>query len=146
MTLLSQSLSETHRQCDTLFAAMENAVTQQKWGDASSVFNEFRQATEDHFQAEENILFPAFEKATGMTQGPTRLMRREHQQMRDALSRMAGAIATRDADASLGCADTLLMLMQQHNLKEEQMLYRMMDEVLESEADALLARIKTMAV
>ena len=33
-------------------------------------------------------------------------------------------------DDYLGIADTLLILMQQHNMKEEQMLYNMMDQHL----------------
>lgn len=146
MTLLSQTLTETHRQCDTLFAAAEEALTQHRWDEASSLFDQFYEATESHFQIEEDILFPALEQATGMLQGPIQVMKREHQQIRDTLSRMADAIATRDTDSSLGGADTLMILMQQHNLKEEQMLYHMMDEVLKSQADILQGRMKAMIV
>ncbi len=69
------------------------------------------------------MLFPAFEQATGMTMGPTRVMRMEHEQMRGLLSQMA--MAATDIDALVEHGDTLLMLTQQHNMKEEGMLYPM---------------------
>jgi iron-sulfur cluster repair protein YtfE (RIC family) len=53
---------------------------------------------EQHFQKEEEVLFPAFEQSTGNTMGPTRVMRLEHQQMREALAEMAGALAAGDLD------------------------------------------------
>lgn len=37
--------------------------------------------SQQHFEAEENLLFPAFEKKTGMTSGPMQVMRGEHIQM-----------------------------------------------------------------
>jgi len=38
----------------------------------------------------------------------------------------------------LGLAETLMLLMQQHNMKEEQVLYRMMDQVYGEEVNDLL--------
>ena len=39
-----------------------------------------------HFEMEEAVLFPAFEEATGMTQGPTMVMHAEHVQMKGVLA------------------------------------------------------------
>jgi hemerythrin-like domain-containing protein len=113
-----------HRACDELWAAVESAA---EGGDASSVrsaFQAFDRATRRHFEMEEQVLFPAFEEATGMTMGPTRMMRLEHEQMRGLLAQMAAAAASNVA-ALIECGDTLLMLTQQHNTKEEGMLYPM---------------------
>ena len=38
-----------------------------------------------HFCAEEQVLFPAFEEQTGMLTGPTQVMRSEHMQLRLSL-------------------------------------------------------------
>jgi hemerythrin-like domain-containing protein len=48
----------------------------------------------------------------------------EHEQMRGLLSQMAAA-ARGDVDALIEHGDTLLMLTQQHNVKEEGILYPM---------------------
>jgi hemerythrin-like domain-containing protein len=65
-----------------------------------------------------------------MTSGPTEVMRGEHRQMRDLLAQMEGALAVRDSDTFGGAAETLLILMQQHNMKEENILYPMCDNAL----------------
>ena len=84
-----------------------------------------------HLAMEEEVLFPAFEEATGMHgAGPTVVMRMEHQQMRALLDTMGKAAETGNIDDVLGHGDTLLMLIQQHNRKEEGMLYPMADNAL----------------
>jgi len=93
---------------------------------------------ERHFQKEEDTLFPAFEQATGNAMGPTRVMRLEHRQMRDALAEMSNALAGGDLEDYLGQAETLLILMQQHNIKEEQILYPMCDQILGAAAAGMI--------
>lgn len=72
-------------------------------------------------------------------------MRLEHAQMRDLLDGMGRAALDRDRPAYLGIAETLLVLMQQHNFKEERVLYPMTDSALGREAEALLARMRGVA-
>ena len=79
---------------------------------------------------EETILFPAFEKETGNTNGPTSVMRAEHKQMLELMQQMDEAIAKRDAQNFFGYAETLNIMLQQHNMKEESMLYPMIDRAL----------------
>jgi len=57
---------------------------------------------------------------------------------------MADAVARKDSDSFLGDADTLLIIMQQHNMKEEQMLYQMADQALAGELDELIERMRAM--
>jgi iron-sulfur cluster repair protein YtfE (RIC family) len=144
METLSRYLTEDHAHCDDLFAAAENAVAAADWTTVEAGFDRFRAATQRHFQCEEDILFPAFESATGMTAGPTMVMRSEHEQIRQALAAMAEAVADRNADAYLGYGETLLMLLRQHNLKEEQILYPMTDRAMAGETPTLLARMQAL--
>ena len=65
-----------------------------------------------------------------MTQGPTMVMRHEHQNMRDSLSALQYARDKQDADDFAGEAETLLIMMQQHNMKEESVIYPMLDSRL----------------
>lgn len=50
-------------------------------------------------------------------------MRGEHDQMRELLVAAKFALDARDEDDYSGTAETLLIMMQQHNMKEENILY-----------------------
>ncbi|MBA8736369.1 hemerythrin domain-containing protein [Chromobacterium violaceum] len=121
----SEILIGQHRDCDARFADAEQAARAQDWPAAEAAFAAMRGEMEDHFRLEEDRLFPAFEQASGMRAGPTAVMRAEHAQMRQLLDGMAQALAARDGDGFLAEADTLLILTQQHNMKEENILYPM---------------------
>jgi len=127
---LTAPLVADHRHCDGLFATAEDAAQRADWAACRRHFDAFRAAILHHFDAEENVLFPAFEQATGMSMGPTAMMRSEHAQMRDLLNDMEAAVAASRRDDYLGISETLLLYMQQHNLKEEHVLYPMSDQVL----------------
>ena len=127
---IKQFMSQDHKDCDRLFAKTEAAVSAEDWPTASQAFNEFIQAMDRHFGIEENELFPAFEDATGMKMGPTEMMRMEHDQMRVLFIEMRDALERQHSEDYLGIADTLLIMMQQHNMKEEQILYTTMDQHL----------------
>lgn len=140
MASIETFMAQDHKACDEHFAQAEAAVGAGDWAAAASAFEAFHKAMARHFEMEESVLFSAFEDRTGMSGGPTMVMREEHEQMRGVLANLANAVAAQDADEYLGQAETLNVLMQQHNIKEEQVLYRMMDEHLAAEADTLLAR------
>ncbi len=84
----------------------------------------------EHLGQEEDTLFPQFEQATGMTPGPTQMMCMEHQQMRALVQDLDNALAAQDKNEYLGLSETLMVMMQQHNMKEEMMLYPMMEQHL----------------
>ncbi len=138
MNDITTYLLDDHRHCDDLFAAVEQAVTALDWPRAGTAFANLHSAMEQHFVAEEAILFPAFEAKTGMTRGPTEVMRVEHDQMRELLSAALQSLQDKDADDYAGNAETLLIMMQQHNMKEEHVLYPMCDDHLAEQSSALL--------
>jgi iron-sulfur cluster repair protein YtfE (RIC family) len=142
MSVPTQILPDHHRHCDDLFVAAENSVQRGDWAAAAPAFEHFRAQMNAHFEAEESVLFPAFEAATGMSEGPTGMMRHEHEQMRALLSQLSAACSSRDRDAYTGAAETLLMLMQQHNMKEENILYPMCDRALGTEAATVGAKMR----
>lgn len=78
-------MASNHRHCDDCFAAVEQAVAKNDWKGASAAFSRFPGSVCKHLDAEEAILFPAFENQTGMRMGPTQVMRSEHAQMRELL-------------------------------------------------------------
>jgi iron-sulfur cluster repair protein YtfE (RIC family) len=134
-------MTNHHRECDGYFSDMEGAISSGDWEVAQNSWKLFNGNTLNHFASEEEILFSAFEEATGSAQGPTMVMRMEHEQMRSLLQNLQQAVESRDAEQALGVADTLMIMMQQHNMKEEQMLYPMIDRSL-PDTDSVMARMK----
>lgn len=144
MTSITRLLTDDHDHCDQLFAEVENAVHARDWSRADSAFAAFGQALDRHFTAEEEFLFPTFEARSGMSGGPTLVMRSEHLQMRELVEQMAANLKRQDDAGFLGTSETLLMLMRQHNLKEEQILYPMTDRVLADDAGLVEGLRKTL--
>lgn len=141
MQRLTQSLENHHKHCDDAFATAEAAVLKKRWDEAAQLQALFRSEMEAHFTAEESLLFPAFETISGGSGGPTEVMRAEHGQMRDLFESMTDAINRKDDDDFAGHADTLVIMMQQHNLKEENILYPMCDSSLSRNTDGLAERL-----
>ncbi len=140
MSTIGSYLSDDHNACDDHFAAAENAVAVKDWAQAREHFDRFQASMRHHFAMEEKVLFPAFEARTGMSGGPTFVMRAEHQQLNVLLQEMGTALERKDKPAYLGQSETLLMLMRQHNMKEENILYPMADQALaDQQADLLTA-------
>ena len=142
MSTISQVMHSDHQRCDELFATAEETVNDGDWAQASGAFKAFRDATLHHFSMEEKALFPAFESATGNTMGPTQMMRYEHEQMRALMQQMEEGLGAEEAEQYLGASETLLMMMQQHNLKEEQILYPMTEQALGGAQEQVIEQMR----
>jgi hemerythrin-like domain-containing protein len=127
METISSFLTTDHRACDEEFANLENTVAKENWEESQKQLEKFSLDLLHHFDMEEKVMFPTFEEVTGMTQGPTMIMRMEHSQMRVILEDLKSDIEKKDKNHFFGVSESLMMLMQQHNMKEEQMLYKMAD-------------------
>ncbi len=127
---LLQFFSDDHRSCDALWATVEEAADSANLATTKIAWTAFSDAMEHHLGMEEEVLFPAFEEATGMMGGPTAVMRAEHRQMRSLMGQMGVLLQHEQLEELIDQGDTLLMLIQQHNAKEEGMLYPMAQRVL----------------
>lgn len=127
---ISALLADHHHRCDDHLLAAEEHARVGRAEDCRTAFADFCVELGRHFDAEEVVLFPAFETATGMVDGPTGVMRREHAQMRELLAELDACLQGGDVDAWLDGLQALNILMQQHNLKEENILYPMCERVL----------------
>ena len=145
MSSIKEFLAADHRKCDEFFALMEDKAMK-SLSEAKEACQEFAKETEKHFQMEERVMFMEFETKTGMTEGPTAMMRHEHTQMRNLMKQMCEAIDADDKDKFFGLSETLMILLQQHNMKEEQMLYPMAQQHLSAESDRVVEMMKSMIV
>ena len=144
MDTISSFLTSDHRACDEEFANLEYAIASQDWEESQMQLEKFSSDLVHHFDMEEKVMFPVFEEVTGMTQGPTMVMRMEHSQMRGILEDLKADIEKKDKNHFFGVSESLMMLMQQHNMKEEQMLYRMADMHLGSLVSKVIEDMKAL--
>ncbi|MCB1631211.1 MAG: hemerythrin domain-containing protein [Pseudomonadales bacterium] len=141
MSGIRNLMTDDHRHCDDLFASAEQAIGRGEVDVAREAFTRFHAAMVAHFNSEETTLFPSFEEHTGMSGGPTQVMRMEHQRMRILMDEAAEVLAAGRVDDYLGVAETLLIMMQQHNMKEENILYPMCDQHLGNDGGVLEQRL-----
>jgi len=139
---LKEFFTLDHRRCDEKWAEVEAAA---QAGDVELEKQNWRAFQDEmlrHLRMEEEAMFPAFEQASGLTDsGPTFVMRSEHEQMRGLIEQMSAAADGDDYDEVVDLGDTLLMLIQQHNQKEEQMLYPMAERALAADWEKILERL-----
>ena len=133
-------MAKDHTRCDDLYAKGESALLEGDNEVGGEAISGFITGMLRHFKIEEEVLFPTFEENTGMIGGPTEVMRMEHTQMKGILSQMQAAVASGDFGSIAGLGETLVILMQQHNMKEENMLYPMMEQHLSDQLSSLIDR------
>jgi len=142
-TGLAGFFAQDHRDCDARWVDVEELLDTAGTEAAHSAWQKFDAGMRRHLQMEEEVLFPAFDSRSGMGGGgPTAMMRMEHQQMRGLLDQIGEAMAAGDAQEAMDIGDTLLMLIQQHNVKEEGMLYPMAENMLAGEWAGLAAKLE----
>lgn len=139
---LKSFLISDHKSCDGDFATFENAVYDGNTELAKTMYDKMSKEFEEHFAMEEEVLFPNFELKSGMSCGPTEIMRREHEQMRFNLGMIKKALDGENKSQLLGLCESFNILVQQHNSKEEQILYTMCEQVLANENDEIIARMQ----
>lgn len=142
MQKLAEFMTADHKACDARFALAEQAAYANNWSEADTAFSGFRAAMAHHFSLEEDTLFPAL-LAAGGPGGPVQMMVMEHKQMNGLLDEMAAVLARKDAKGYSGLAETLLIVLQQHNLKEEQILYPLAERLLSRDWDTLRRRMQS---
>ena len=141
---VNESFSWDHDRLDALEAA---AFEKRLAGDleaARDLYSAFASGLRRHIGVEEQILFPAFEERSGMppTEGPTAVMRAEHREIEALLGQIEEAIGVADSPAEM-LRPSLRMVLEDHNMKEEQVLYPVTDDLLGGEeADRLVGRVQ----
>ena len=139
---IREFMTKEHRACDEEFAKVENFVNEGDFSNALAEFMKFKDHTLKHFAQEEELLFVEFKEATGMSGGPVEVMTFEHNQMRGIIEQITQALSEKNSDEFFGLSDAFMITIQQHNMKEEQMLYNMMQQVLGARNDELVGKLE----
>lgn len=143
--MIKEYMTNDHRECDNLYAPLEDAISRGDWDEALSLYMPFKEAMLRHFAMEEEVLFPEMEKFMGGGEGPIHVMKMEHSQIRSIIEQMGEAINDKNSHKALGLGETFMILTQQHNMKEEQVLYTMAEQ-LPFEKGEILEKMKEVKV
>lgn len=137
-------LQADHDRLDAIALEVVRLAAEGSFAEARRRFGEFACGLGWHIDVEEQVLFPAFEEKTGMTRGPTTVMRAEHVDIREHMRRVTAALEASDAAATKAALGELTALLGAHNMKEERMLYPMTDRALggADAQEALVRRIE----
>ena len=127
----------------TSYAAGRYQQAKEAGTDALVHFEDFADGLRRHIGWEEEHLFPLFEERTGVGQGgPTEVMRREHRRIEGLLEAMRQDLKAGSPPIPDENEDVLLDMLAQHNVKEEQVLYPSIDNLLsEDEVANLFSRL-----
>jgi hemerythrin-like domain-containing protein len=145
MAGITSTLIEYHRHCEGYFAAIAEPIGTGDWSAARDALQRYRQAIDRLVQMEEGVLFPAFERETGKDQGPTRVLRFDHSQLRHLLGELEAAVERGDAEASASLRSRMSVTLHEHWLREERLMLPMLEEVLAGEAGRLVEQLRCIA-
>ncbi len=129
---ISAFFEQDHDRLDELFKIFQQ-LKRSDFPKAKEAFKEFKVGLQRHIVWEEEVLFPLWEKKTGMSEsGPTPVMRNEHRQIGQQLDAIHGKVSEQNPDSDKE-EQALLDLLGSHNRKEELRLYPAIDQVAGTE-------------
>ena len=130
MDTIADYFAADHDRLDALFTNFQ-ALKRTDPAAAKENFKGFLKGLTRHIVWEEDVLFPIFEKKTGMTDsGPTAVMRLEHRQIKGHLDAIHDKVRVGDPNSDAAEA-ALLEVLKGHNMKEERILYPAIDQCLD---------------
>ena len=139
---VSAFFEQDHDRLDELFKTFQQ-LKRSDFSKAKEAFKDFKFGLQRHIVWEEDVLFPLWEKKTGMSEsGPTPVMRHEHRQIGQQLEAIHGKVSEQNPDSDKE-EQALLDLLGSHNRKEELRLYPAIDQVAGTEGqEAILQSMK----
>ena len=130
---IAEFFERDHREIDAIF---EKLTFQDSKKDLS-FFNEFDKRLERHILWEESILFPAVTEVNPMIgQGPVRIMNMEHEAIRHTKAKAHRAFEDGDLHQARENCEAVRSMLEQHNMKEEHILYPACDHGLDAKVVA----------
>jgi hemerythrin-like domain-containing protein len=136
---LAGLLGADHRRIDAQLADISDLVTDGEIERAESYFADLDQMLRRHIGMEEELLFPALDVRF---RGPVQVMRHEHRRIIQLLAEVGAALERSAKQAACEALGGLLLLLGEHNQKEEHILYPASDGTLDESAhDRLVEEI-----
>lgn len=140
---ITHDLEVEHRDLAKVANDLRAFIAEARFLEAGAIAADFAFRLDRHIDAEERVLFPVFDAATGESGGPSAVLRCEHCAIRKMLTALRQAIARARSDEADALLECLLDVLASHNDIEEKVLYPICDRAVRDEAvrEVLLHRI-----
>lgn len=143
MDSVTTYLAADHDRLDAILVEVCHEIEGGRAAAASARFGDFHRGLRRHIRIEEELVFPFFDLRSGMSGGPTAVMREEHRAIEQALVRMDAALVAGDDEAFRAGVVELRQVLGDHNEREERVLYPMTDRMLsDSERVVFVQRLR----
>ena len=134
---ISSLMTHDHRNCDQAIEEIELLASIKDFNESLNAFTKWQDVNLTHFNIEEEYLFPETANALGMKIPPIMVMEMEHQQIKKCFNEIELALRHEDMEKFQQLIETCLIMIQQHNMKEEQILYPIIDRATQNISDEL---------
>ena len=132
---VTEFLERDHRRLCSIFPDVARLLAAGSFQESAHRFAEGACGLNWHIDAEERVLFPAFDEATGNTNGATVAMRAEHLEIRRLMAATRAALGLPDADKSSEALRQLVGAVSAHSAEEVQVLYPLTDHAIGGERE-----------
>jgi len=135
-------MGKDHDKLDHMFEECRKLIRDDN-SEAQELFLSFKSGLEMHITWEEELLFPLYERETGMHDvGPTAIMRMEHRHIENILEEIGSRLMEKKLEGMGDVEADLLGTLGSHNQKEENILYPAIDQLLgEHEKEDVISRM-----
>ncbi len=138
-------LHHDHVAFEVLLEDCRDAAEAEDWRDVKRLFNELVSNLKLHMRIEEEALYPAYEQAMGTTEGPTRSLRTDHNEIVRLLHDLHFVLGTNDSAHFVDSLAPLEAVMERHHEKEEEIFLPMASQLLREQREEILKRLATVA-
>lgn len=137
-------LGEDNRRLDSILRNAARLAHDGSFAAALRSFGEFRCGLARHIEMEEQVLFPALERLTGRSGGPTAVLKMEHLEIQRLIAAIGASLRAEDLAGVLDKLPELATRLEEHNAKEENVLYPTVDRAAggDRERDELVQRMQ----
>ena len=135
-------LNHDHLEYETLLYDCQAAAEQEDWSSAKALFDKLVSHVKVHMRIEEEILYPAYENAVNIPQGPTQALREEHDEIVRLMRDLSYILKTNDSELFLDSLLPLERVMLKHHEKEEEIFLPMASHLLLDRRDEIMRKLK----
>ncbi len=126
-----------HNRLDLILNSLVEAVREEKSFELQqSLFYLFKSGLLRHLHWEDAVLFPIFEREMKLKNCPIQSLKDQHAEIHLALSNIEDTL---DNEIDLEKIVALANYLDEHNTREEKLVYLAMDEVLDKDTQELMA-------
>ncbi|MEC4723644.1 hemerythrin domain-containing protein [Noviherbaspirillum sp. CPCC 100848] len=131
-TLFDKLLSD-HGRCERHLEALSKSVADKDWNLAAQYCAHFSESFIGHIEEEESSFFSCLRQSVKGCDWFLDDLRMDHVRLKALLTRMLQAVHDKNAEGFYLHAESLLILMRDHSVKEEDILYPAVQRRLQNE-------------